>query len=83
MTCHSLEPDTVIVGPSLAGFAEDAEEDGQELGITPEEFVRQSILEPNAELASGFDPDLMPQNWGEVLTGEQVDNLVAFLLSME
>jgi cytochrome c551/c552 len=83
VTCHSLEPDVVIVGPSMAAFSLDAEAEGEELGMTAEEFVRQSILDPNAVLSYGYDPDLMPTNWDEVLTDEQVDQLVAYLLSLE
>jgi mono/diheme cytochrome c family protein len=43
------------------------------------ESVRQSIVDPNAEVASGFAPNVMPQNYGEQLTQEQLDDLVAFL----
>jgi len=83
VSCHSLETDMVIVGPSMAAFALEAEKGGEDLGITAEEFIRQSILEPNAVIPEGFSPDTMPQNWGEVLTGEQIDNLVAYLMSLE
>jgi mono/diheme cytochrome c family protein len=83
VTCHSLEPDVVIVGPSLAAFLEEAEEEGEELGMTAEEFIRQSILDPNAVIPEGYPENTMPQNWGEVLTEEQVENLVAYLMSLE
>ena len=83
VTCHSLEPDVVIVGPSLAAFAQEAEEEGEVFGMTAEEFVRESVLDPNAIVPEGFPADTMPANWGEILTDEQVDNLVAFLLSLE
>ena len=43
------------------------------------EFVRESIVEPNAEVASGFAPNVMPQDYGQNLTQEQLDGLVAFL----
>ena len=83
VTCHSLEPDVVIVGPSLAHFGEEAVDEGADYGMTGEEFVRQSILDPNAVLAADFPPDTMPTNWGDVLTDEQIDNLVAFIMSLE
>ena len=82
VTCHSLEPDTVIVGPSLADFAQEAEAEGEDLGMTAEAFVRESILDPNAVLPEGYPPDTMPGDWKDVLTEEQIDNLVAFLLSL-
>ena len=83
VTCHSLEPGMVIVGPSLAGFSHEAEDEGKAYGMSAEEFVRESILDPNAVISEDYPADTMPTNWGEVLTKEQVDNLVAFLLSLE
>jgi mono/diheme cytochrome c family protein len=43
------------------------------------EFVRESIVDPNEEIASGFAPNVMPQDYGQQLTQKQVDDLVAFL----
>lgn len=43
------------------------------------EFVKTSITDPNAEIASGFQPNIMPQNYGSQLTSEQIADLVAFL----
>ena len=83
ITCHSLEPEVVIVGPSMAGFAHEAEEEGEDLGMTAEEFIRESILDPNAVVPEGFPADTMPVNWGTVLTDEQLDNLVAYLMSLQ
>jgi mono/diheme cytochrome c family protein len=83
VTCHSLEPGEVIVGPSLAGFGEEAEEEGEAEGMSAEEFVRQSIVEPDAVLSEGYDAGIMPGNYEDVLSQEQLDNLVEFLLSLE
>lgn len=41
--------------------------------------VREAIVEPNAEITRGFEPDVMPQNYDERLSDEQIDALVAFL----
>ena len=43
------------------------------------EFVKTSITDPNAEIASGFQPNIMPQNYGSQLTAKQLADLVAFL----
>jgi cytochrome c oxidase subunit 2 len=43
------------------------------------EFVKTSITDPNAEIASGFQPNIMPQNYGSQLTAKQIADLVAFL----
>jgi cytochrome c oxidase subunit II len=45
-----------------------------------EEQIRESIVDPNAELAPGYQPDVMPQDYGDSLTPEQLDALVGFLV---
>lgn len=80
-TCHSLTPDTVIVGPSLAGIGTRAATAVS--GETAEEYIRQSILEPDAHVVDGFQPGVMVQVWAEKLTPEEVDNVVAFLLTLK
>jgi cytochrome c oxidase subunit II len=42
--------------------------------------VSESIVEPNAEISEGFQPDVMPQNYGEVFTEQQLEGLVEYLL---
>lgn len=44
------------------------------------EFIRTSIVSPNAEIAAGFNPGIMPQTYGGQLSDQQLSDLVAFLL---
>jgi mono/diheme cytochrome c family protein len=71
-TCHSLNEGEVIVGPSLAG-----------IGSRDEAYIRESILDPNAVLVDGYPADTMPNVWGDELSQGQLDQLVAFLLSLK
>ena len=73
ITCHSLESGVTLVGPSLASVASPVP------GLTVDEYVRQSILEPDAYLTPGFVAGQMPGGWGDLLTIEQIDSLVEFL----
>ena len=43
------------------------------------EFVHESIVDPNKEIASGYQANIMPGNFGQTLTPKQIDDLVAFL----
>ena len=43
------------------------------------ESVRESIIDPNKEITSGFAPNVMPQDFGQKLTPNQIDDLVTFL----
>ncbi len=71
-TCHSLEPGTKLVGPSLAG-----------IGAKGEDYIRESIVNPNAAIAEGFTPNIMYQNYGKDLTAQQIADLVAFLATLK
>lgn len=79
-TCHSLEPDVIIVGPSLAGVATRAQT--RVPGTSAEEYLRTSLLHPGEFIVPGFN-NVMAQNLGEVLTGDQINQLIAFLLTLE
>jgi mono/diheme cytochrome c family protein len=77
--CHSTIGDAVIVGPAMAGVATRAET--RVAGLSAHEYMVESILDPSAYLVPGFD-DLMPKTWGKTLTGEEMDALVAFMLTL-
>lgn len=79
-SCHSAIGDTVIVGPPLAGIATTAE--SRVAGMDAHAYIEQSILEPSAYLNEGYQ-DLMPKTFGTILTGEELDALVAFLLTLK
>ncbi len=79
VTCHSLEPGVQLVGPSLAGIATTAAQRVE--GMSAEEYIRQSITDPNAYTVEGFAEGLMPAY--SDLSPEQIDALVAFLMTLK
>jgi cytochrome c oxidase subunit 2 len=44
------------------------------------DFIRESIVDPSAEIASGYQDGVMPANFGEMFTQPQLDGLVEYLL---
>ncbi|MCW5873722.1 MAG: cytochrome c [Anaerolineales bacterium] len=78
--CHSIVGDTSIVGPSMAGIATRAETRIE--GMSAHDYLIESILDPGAYLVPGFD-NLMPSTWGTTLTGEQMDAIIAFMLTLK
>jgi cytochrome c oxidase subunit II len=42
-------------------------------------FIKQSILQPSAEITKGYQDGVMPNNFGDTLSPEQVDALVQYL----
>jgi cytochrome c oxidase subunit 2 len=42
-------------------------------------FIKQSIVDPNAQIAPGFSPNVMPPNFGQTLQPAELDALVKYL----
>ena len=79
-TCHALVPETVIIGPSLQGLATRAENRVE--GQTAEEYITLSILRPGDYVVEGFN-NVMVTNLAKELTSEEMNALVAFLLTLK
>lgn len=82
--CHSLD-DTKLVGPTFRGLhgamvkvRDPASGKTSEVKANAE-YLRQSILEPNALLVEGYPENLMPPI-GAVLTPAQIDELVDYIV---
>jgi cytochrome c oxidase subunit II len=71
-SCHVLQDagSQGEVGPNLDNV----------LGDADEAFVRESIVSPDAQIAEGFQPGVMPKTYGEQLSDQQLDALVEYLL---
>jgi len=69
--CHALADagTTGGVGPDL----------DDSLAQRDEAFIEQGIVEPDAEIAEGYTPGLMPPNFGETLQPAELDALVEYL----
>jgi cytochrome c oxidase subunit II len=77
-SCHTFKPagSTASVGPDLDKLPAQARRSGKPL----EEFVRESIVDPNAYIEPGYNPNIMPSTFAS-LPKEQLDGLVKFLTS--
>ncbi len=45
-----------------------------------EASIRESIVDPDAQIAEGFEAGLMPKDYGDKLSDQELSDLVAFLL---
>jgi mono/diheme cytochrome c family protein len=72
-SCHTFAPAGAAgrVGPNLDEVLADKDA----------AFIHESIVDPNAEVASGYSAGIMPQNYGDQLSQRQLEDLVAFLQS--
>jgi mono/diheme cytochrome c family protein len=71
-SCHTLKEAgaTGSVGPNLDEVLK-----GKEAN-----FIHESIVDPNAHIAQGFQPGIMPEVYGQQLNDQQLADLVAFLV---
>lgn len=84
--CHTLGAvpgATGTTGPKLDGIGSRAEQRGQETGrgLSAEQYLRESILNPSAYVVPGFAP-VMPPFEGRI-TAEQLDAIVQYLLKQK
>ena len=72
-SCHTLEAagTTGTVGPDL----------DQNLPGQSAKEIEESIVDPNADVVSGFQPDVMPQVYGSQIAPEGLQDLIEFLMT--
>jgi mono/diheme cytochrome c family protein len=80
-SCHTVAGDVVIVGPSLDGIATRAET--RVPGMDAEGYLLESIIDPNNVTVPGYLPGSMQQNFTTQLTSEELDQIVAYLLTLK
>jgi mono/diheme cytochrome c family protein len=70
-SCHTFEAAETsgTTGPNL----------DESLQGKDAQYVYNSIVNPDAQIAEGFQPGLMPKTYGEQLDDKQLGDLVAFL----
>ena len=75
--CHTFTPagSKATTGPDLDNLPAEARRAGQPLAA----FVRQSIVDPNAYIEKGYQPNIMPSTF-KSLPKQQLDALVQFLI---
>jgi len=69
VACHDVTGTARLVGPPLTKV-------GERLSAAE---IRQSIVDPDAVIAPGFQAGLMLRNFAEQLTPEELDQLVGYL----
>jgi cytochrome c2 len=52
-------------------------------GQSAEDYLRTSIVDPDAHLAGGFQDGLMSRDYKKLLTPQQVEDLVAYMLTLK
>jgi cytochrome c oxidase subunit II len=54
----------------------------RELAGRSEQQIRTAIVDPNADIAPGYAANIMPSTFGQTLSSQQLDGLVAYLATV-
>jgi len=71
--CHKVAGEEGEVGPDLSAIGTKRDKG----------HLRQSILDPNAEISEGFEPDAMPADYGEQLYAKELELVVEYLAALK
>jgi cytochrome c oxidase subunit 2 len=76
-SCHTFTAASATgkIGPNLDTLKEASAKAGKPLDA----FIRESILDPNAYIAPGFSPGVMPESFKSQIPAKDLDALVKFL----
>jgi cytochrome c oxidase subunit II len=81
--CHSIDGSEVI-GPTWQGLA------GRSVTLTDgstvtadDDYLHESIVSPNAKVVEGFDPGIMPQDFGTRLSEDEIQALIAYIKTLQ
>lgn len=80
-SCHSLDG-TAGTGPSFKGiFGQPVQFQDGTSAVVDENYVRESILDPQAKVVRGYQPVM--NTYRGVLTDEEISALIAFIKSLQ
>jgi mono/diheme cytochrome c family protein len=80
--CHTVDG-TQAVGPTWQGlYGSEVELESGETVTADEEYIEESIREPNAEIHAGYPANVMP-SYDDTLTDEQIEQLIAYIRTLE
>ncbi|HSH03741.1 MAG TPA: cytochrome c oxidase subunit II [Anaerolineae bacterium] len=80
--CHSLDG-TPMVGPTWQGLygSERVFADGSTV-VADDEYLYTSIVNANSQIVEGYSPNIMPQNFAEQMSEEEIQQIIEFIASL-
>lgn len=81
-SCHSVDSDRLLVGPPLyQKFGKSNEMADGEIVQVDENYLRESIMNPNAKIVKGFNSGLMPAFQGQ-LSDVELNALIEYIKTL-
>ncbi|MCC6611904.1 MAG: c-type cytochrome [Anaerolineae bacterium] len=85
---HMMSDDNNMGDMNMGGDDHHAETDNtddmmMQMETDPVEYIRTSIVDPTAFVVPGYPDNLMPKNFSDIFTDEEINDLIAYLLTLE
>lgn len=81
LSCHTIDGSENPNGPSAIGMLERIQAREPDADIRA--LLRAAIVDTNAFILEPYRGDLMPTNFGEIFTDEQLDDIITYILSIQ
>ena len=80
--CHTVTTgESLVLGPNLSNIGNRAATTIK--GMSAVEYLRSSIVDPDAYLAGGFQEGIHYRGYRQALTPQQLNDLIAYLLTLK
>lgn len=80
-TCHNTDKPDRLIGPGLLNVAQWAKDNIKDQ--TPQDYIHTSIIHPSAYVVPDYPDGLMPQVYEQIFTPDQIEDLVAYVMSLK
>ena len=72
-----------MVGPTFLGaYGRQVEFDDNTTAIADDEYMYESVVDPDALIVKGFPPNVMPPGYADQISDEQIRDLIEFIKSL-
>lgn len=79
-TCHRVDSEERLIGPGLLNVSIRAET--RVAGMSAVDYIHTSIVNPGAFVVDTFPDELMPKNWAEIYSEDDISDLIAYLFTL-
>lgn len=80
ITCHRADSEERVVGPGLKNVS--ARVATYKLSQSVDDYLRTSILHPDKFVVPGYPASVMPPNMGQILSQQDINDLIAYLRTL-
>jgi cytochrome c oxidase subunit II len=81
--CHSIDGSR-LVGPSFKGlFGSQVDLSDGSTAAADANYLRISIVDPNFQIVKGYAPNVMPGDFGKMLSDDQVTDIIEYLKTVK